>query len=920
MPFPSSRIPGPSGRPSSKPSFLVPPTVGPGERNTSAASRIQSPVPQRLTKSLQRPLQQPRNRKKVYETSVSVTKPQSFLAVPSVDPSSNADAQSNNIRVMLRIRPSSGKDGKKAVEVAPDQRGVTLAPLSQQEKRFGFDWVFAESCEQDDIFQNAGRVAVENTIKGYNGSIFAYGQTGSGKTFTMLGASTADVHELRLSPLRGLTPRILEHLFVRLAALAQEHNASFCNEHESEQVFVYTLACSYLEIYNEKVFDLLEPRGSMAAQQPKSLREDRNKEVYVDQLREVPVKSMEDALILLQQGSQNRHISSTDMNRESSRSHAVFTVKLVLEERTSAGVKRTRRSCLHLVDLAGSEKQRQTRVQGKRLKEAAQINKSLSALGNVIMALVDVCNGHKRHVHYRDSKLTFLLRDALGGNAITSIVATIASEEKFFTETLSTLKFAQRAKFIKNNAVQNEDSDSLVPVLKEQIEKLLQEIATLRATAINSTSVDGALVANMLNNGQQVEAVISVESKAQAREKKKQNRWEPALEMMQKLLQASGAMAQVDLSELNEDERMQQERDVALMRCDRLELLLYRMICRFEEYKEVTFDPNRNKYGRLPQRKPSKMLAPRISMLPTPKRFGGAVRSHHQDNQEYFKDDEVSAVARVAAEKRERELQKVVAEQKHQIEELLQRSQEAEAENDLLRHELCELLEWKAFVEDEHQRASETPLVDSAQGIEGEEVDTPILEASTVPSEEMQGMQELLNVYRSLFDDVTELMYTKRPMLCSPPSPKSGSSVITDSNSTTYASGDEDEAGDDCFSIDGFNASEDGDAGVNDTYREARRVNALSSRLGRKLDQYQDAIQRLEKELITTQDELETSSAATKFAEFQLQQLRSLTADEETKETLELQKKLEDLEDIMRSQRDQLALALNGKVTEDALA
>ncbi|EGZ24594.1 hypothetical protein PHYSODRAFT_481164 [Phytophthora sojae] len=703
----------------------------------------------------------------------------------------------------------------------------------------------------------------------------------------MLGGTTTNVHELRLSPLRGLTPRILDYLFQRLAALSRERNAAFYSGEEQERALQYTLACSYLEIYNEKIFDLLEPSGSVAAQQPKSLREDRNKEVYVDQLREIDVGSEEEALTLLQLGSQNRHISSTDMNRESSRSHAVFSVKLVLEERTSAGVKRTRRSCLHLVDLAGSEKQRQTRVAGKRLKEAAQINKSLSALGNVIMALVDVSNGQKRHVHYRDSKLTFLLRDALGGNAITSIVATISPDEKYFTETLSTLKFAQRAKFIKNNAVQNEDADSLVPVLKEQIEKLMLEIATLRSGA---------------------------EAEARAQEKKKkQNRWEPALDMMQKLLRASGALSPADIAEENGEEPQQQERDVVEARCDRLEMLLYRMICRFEEYKEVTFDPERYKYSRRPhQLKPSKLQAPRMSMLPAPKRYSGsALRYHHVDNQEHSADDDETAAALAAAEKRERELYKKVQDQQRRIDELLRRSEEAEAENDLIRHELCELLEWKAFVEEQRRRVSDAPQ------------ETPMLEESTVPSEEMQELQELLNVYRSLFDDVTELVYSKKPVLCSPPSPKSGSSVVTDSNSTSYASGDEDETGDDCMSLDGFDASEDGDGGVSDTYREIRRVNSLSSRLGRKLDLYQDAIQRLEKELQTTQDELETSSAATKFAEFQLQQLRTMAADEEAKQNQaedELRKKLEDLEQTVRFQRGEMSKVLNEKAADDARA
>ncbi|KAG4063313.1 hypothetical protein JG687_00000590 [Phytophthora cactorum] len=933
MPIPSSRIPGLGGR---KKSFLTPPSAGLARAQESGARPARTPSPglQRPTKRLQFPATHTSNQIQEQETQIQAKTPPKVprpLSSPapsasSFVPSNNSDTQSDNIRVLLRIRPSPGKDSKKALEVAPDQRGVTLAPSSQQEKRFGFDRVFTESCEQDDIFQDAGRAAVENTIQGYNGSIFAYGQTGSGKTFTMLGGTTANAHELRLSPLRGLTPRILDYLFLRLAALSRDRNAAFYSGEEQERALQYTLVCSYLEIYNEKIFDLLEPTGSVAAQQPKSLREDRNKEVYVDQLREIDVGSEEEALTLLQLGSQNRHISSTDMNRESSRSHAVFSVKLVLEERTSAGVKRTRRSCLHLVDLAGSEKQRQTRVHGKRLKEAAQINKSLSALGNVIMALVDVSNGQKRHVHYRDSKLTFLLRDALGGNAITSIVATISPEEKYFTETLSTLKFAQRAKFIKNNAVQNEDADSLVPVLKEQIEKLLQEIATLRSSvgtisSIPQDSSDPSKSEHLLR----LKAIAEAEAEAQAQEKKKQNRWEPALDMMQKLLRASGAMAPVDIAEENGEEPQQQERDVVEVRCDRLEMLLYRMICRFEEYKEVTFDPDRYKYSRRPhQLKPSKLQAPRMSMLPTPKRYSSAAaRYHHVDNQEHSADDDETAAALAAAEKRERELHKKVQEQQNRVEELLRRSQEAEAENDLIRHELCELLEWKAFVEEERRRVSDAVPMDPQQESEEDELETPILEASTVPSEEMQEMQEMLNVYRSLFDEVTELMYTKKPVLCSPPSPKSGSSVVTDSNSTSYASGDEDEAGDDCMSMDGFDASEDGDGGVSDTYREIRRVNALSSRLGRKLDLYQDTIQRLEKELQTTQDELETSSAATKFAEFQLQQLRTLAADEETKQTQaenELREKLEQLEQTVRSQRDEMAQVLDEKAAEDARA
>ncbi|KAG7401689.1 hypothetical protein PHYBOEH_011643 [Phytophthora boehmeriae] len=960
MPLPSSsRIPGPGGRQTAKPSFLAPPTAGFGASRTGIAPPTAGPAAARSSRTFSSPVQlqkppkkfqspslsngssrlsnqaaaameetQVHSQKQVQETvkAIPMTIPET-IATSNFVPTEEPSTQTDNIRVLLRIRPSGGGDNKKCLEVAPDHRGVTLAPASQQEKRFGFDRVFSESCAQDDIFQDVGRAAVENTIEGFNGSIFAYGQTGSGKTFTMLGGSSADVHQLRMSPLRGLTPRILDYLFERLAALSRERNAAFYNGEEQERAVQYTLACSYLEIYNEKIFDLLEPAGSQAALQPKSIREDRTKQVYVDQLREIDVGSEEEALTLLQLGSQNRHISSTDMNRESSRSHAVFSVKLVLEERTSAGVRRTRRSCLHLVDLAGSEKQRQTRVQGKRLKEAAQINKSLSALGNVIMALVDVSNGQKRHVHYRDSKLTFLLRDALGGNAITSIVATISPEEKYFTETLSTLKFAQRAKFIKNNAVQNEDADSLVPVLKQQIEKLMLEISALRSnigsTIHDSNGTDSSKDEHLIR----LRAVAEAEAEARAQEKRKQNRWEPALDMMQKLLRASGAMAPVDLAEEGE-EPQQVERDAVEARCDRLEMLLYRMICRFEEYKEVTYDPDQYRYSKRSQQpKPSKIQAPRKSMLPAPKRYSAAAaRYYHgnnQDNHEHSADDDETVAALAAAEKRERELQKKMHEQQRRIDELLQRSEEAEAENDLIRHELCELLEWKAFVEQERRRVSDAVPMESVQQSGAEKQSANDEKNSVVPSEEMQEMQELLNVYRLLFDEVTELMHTKRPVLCSPPSPKSGSSVVTEDNSLSYASGDEDDTGDDCLSVDGFEPSEDGDGGVSDTYREIRRVNTLGPRLEQKLDRYQDAIQRLEKELQSTQDDLETSSAATKFAEFQLQQLRALAAEDENKQRQaedELRKKLEDLELTVRAQRDEMAQVLEEKAAEDTRA
>lgn len=640
------------------------------------------------------------------------------------------------------------------------------------------------------------------------------------------GTGSNDAQELQVSPLRGLTPRIFAHLFRRLGHIAVVKG----------NALEYVLSCSYLEIYNEKIFDLLEENSSIATQQPKSLREDANKGVYVEQLRDVTIRSESDAIEWLQLGSSNRRMASTDMNRESSRSHAVFTIKLVQTERTASGVMFTRRSNLHLVDLAGSEKQRQTKAAGQRLKEAAQINKSLSALGNVIMSLVDVSNGQKRHVHYRDSKLTFLLKDSLGGNAITTIVATISGEEKYFSETLSTLKFAQRAKYIKNKAVQNQDSDSMLPLLKQEIDRLRQEIAQLRSDAPSAMapSPDGFKSSPSSHHQPQVQL------QPQTQEPKK-NRWEPALDVMDKLLRASGAAAPADLEDHEECNPVE-------IRCERLEMLLYRMICRYEEHKELAFSSDRFRHGSSPLR----AIFPMKSNLRAPKKYGVKQTAENQQEGRFISPDE----------------EKVILEE-------ITRTNELERENNLMRQELCELLEWKALIEEERRHGN--------AAASGYSVASPEEVAAQSHSEELM---ELLNVYRSLFDEMSDVLQEKRPMLSSPPSPGSGSS-FTEDNSVSYASGGE-EDGDDRetrdFPADDNDADISEDGEISETYREIRRAHAVSLKLERKLDQYQDVMQRLEKDLLATQDELETSSAATKFAEFQLQQLRNLASEEEVRQ------------------------------------
>jgi kinesin family member 15 len=211
------------------------------------------------------------------------------------------------------------------------------------------------------------------------------------------------------------------------------------------------------------------------------LREHKVKGIYVDGLTETVVSSVAQAQALLASGMKNRHIAATAMNHESSRSHSVFTLTLEVSEKTKGGeAMKSRSSQFHLIDLAGSERQKSTGATGDRLKEASQINKSLSCLAGVIGSLVDIANGKSRHVSYRDSKLTHLLKDSLGGNAKTSIIATVSPGDDCFPETLATLKFAETAKLVKNKAVVNENFTGSVQQLQAEIKSLRAELGEMK--------------------------------------------------------------------------------------------------------------------------------------------------------------------------------------------------------------------------------------------------------------------------------------------------------------------------------------------------------------------------------------------------------------------------------------------------------
>ncbi|KAK7388059.1 hypothetical protein VNO78_22862 [Psophocarpus tetragonolobus] len=380
----------------------------------------------------------------------------------------------HNVQVLIRIRPLSNteKVSQGHARCLKQESAQTFVWLGHPETRFTFDHIGCETLSQENLFRVAGVPMVENCLSGYNSCMFAYGQTGSGKTYTMMG----EIKETEgyLTEDSGITPRVFDYLFMRIKA-----------EEESRKDYKlkYTCKCSFLEIYNEQITDLLEPSSTNL-----QLREDLKKGVYVENLTEHSVDTVYDVLRLLLQGTANRKVAATHMNCESSRSHSVFTC-IIESKWEKDSMAHFRFARLNLVDLAGSERQKSSGADSERLKEAANINKSLSTLGLVIMTLVDLAHGKPRHVPYRDSRLTFLLQDSLGGNSKTIIIANVSPSICCANETLSTLKFAQRAKLIQNNAKVNEDASGDVSALQWQIQQLKGQLSFLMNNKVFPTPV-----------------------------------------------------------------------------------------------------------------------------------------------------------------------------------------------------------------------------------------------------------------------------------------------------------------------------------------------------------------------------------------------------------------------------------------------
>ncbi|KAJ2898118.1 kinesin-II 85 kDa subunit [Zalerion maritima] len=405
-------------------------------------------------------------------------------------------AGGGNIKVVVRCRPFNSREidrhAKCVVEMKENQTVITPPPDYQHvgkgakdhgAKVFAFDrsyWSFARDAQnyaaQSNLFDDLGRPLLDNAFQGYNNCIFAYGQTGSGKSYSMMGYGKE----------HGIIPNICQDMFRRIETM------------QADKTLKCTVEVSYLEIYNERVRDLLNPatKGNL------KVREHPSTGPYVEDLAKLVVGSFQEIENLMDEGNKARTVAATNMNQTSSRSHAVFTLMLTQKKfDTETKMAMEKVAKISLVDLAGSERATSTGATGARLKEGAEINRSLSTLGRVISALAESSSGKKKkggtQVPYRDSVLTWLLKDSLGGNSMTAMIAAISPADINFDETLSTLRYADSAKRIKNHAVINEDANArMIRELKEELAQLRSKLGGGGAGSLTSP---GGSIAKQMN-------------------------------------------------------------------------------------------------------------------------------------------------------------------------------------------------------------------------------------------------------------------------------------------------------------------------------------------------------------------------------------------------------------------------------------
>ncbi|BFY98671.1 hypothetical protein BsWGS_01711 [Bradybaena similaris] len=389
-----------------------------------------------------------------------------------------------NLKVAVRVRPFNSKEISRNAQLIIGMSGqqTTIKDpdnMSAAPKQFSFDYSYwshdgyqeekdgylspkdSKYDDQKKIFNNLGRGVLENAWKGYNCSLFAYGQTGSGKSYSIVGFGNN----------KGLVPLTCEELF---KGIAEKRKSP-----DKDNDFVVTL--SMLEIYNEQVRDLLKKSSQKGGLK---VRQHPGKGFYVETLTVASVDSYEQIENKVNEGTRNRTMAATLMNATSSRAHTIVAINFVQKQKNKEGKNMTKSSIINLVDLAGSERADSSGATGDRLKEGVLINQSLSTLGNCIRALAEISQGKKNIiVPFRDSVLTKLLRNALGGNSKTIMIAALSPADINYSETLSTLRFAERAKSVKTKAEINESStEKLVRELKEEIERLKKLLSQTNTT------------------------------------------------------------------------------------------------------------------------------------------------------------------------------------------------------------------------------------------------------------------------------------------------------------------------------------------------------------------------------------------------------------------------------------------------------
>ena len=402
------------------------------------------------------------------------------------------DKNAETVKVVIRCRPLSSKEMQAGHEVCVNMNTKTgeifLTKPSNDEppKQFTFDMVFDWTIAQEDIYNRCASNIIENVLEGYNGTIFAYGQTGTGKTHTMTGVES-DPKE------KGIMPRSFEDIFKRI-------------EGDSEQT-QFLIRASYLEIYNEEIRDLLakNPRNKL------DLHEKPDSGVYVRDLSYFAVKGVPEINDVMKIGMKNRSVGATNMNAVSSRSHSLFQITIERSEVGADGKQHIRAGKLNLVDLAGSERIAKTGATGDRLKEATKINLSLSTLCHVISSLTDP---KSTYVPYRDSKLTRLLQDSLGGNTKTLMISNLGPAEYNYDETMNTLRYANRAKNIKNKPKINEDpKDALLREYQDEITKLKEQLELLNQGLSPEELAKRMASKGVMGNANVVEKIVHIEDK-----------------------------------------------------------------------------------------------------------------------------------------------------------------------------------------------------------------------------------------------------------------------------------------------------------------------------------------------------------------------------------------------------------------------